>query len=246
MPALDLAAAPTALFLDLDGTLVDIAATPSVVRVPGELAPLVAHVAERLDGALAILSGRTIAAIDAILAPFEPAAAGVHGAELRLVPGGPISAAAPPIPKRWVEIALALAGGHPGLRVEEKTYSVAIHYRGAPRAAPRLEQALRERLHDWPEDLKLAPGRMVFEITSDATSKGAALQTFMRLAPFAGRRPIMVGDDETDETAMAAALELGGLGLAVAGEHFPPARAAFASPAEVRAWLMSFAKEAPR
>jgi trehalose 6-phosphate phosphatase len=231
--------APTALFLDFDGTLVGIAATPSVVRVPSDLGRLLERASAALGGALAIISGRPIAAIDAMTAPLRLPAAGVHGAELRMEPGSPIVAAAPRIAPELVQAVRAAVGDRKGLLVEEKTYSVAVHYRLAPDERPRIEAALRELLHESADDVVLKRGRKIVEVTPRMATKGGALLAFMREPPFAGRRPIMVGDDLTDESAMAAARGLGGGGLKVAGEHFPAEDADFADPTAVRAWLKS-------
>jgi len=230
-----------ALFLDVDGTLVGIAATPNVVKVPGDLTPLLERTSAALGGALAVISGRTIAAIDALTAPVRLPAAGVHGAELRLQPGGAIVATAPKIEPDLVAAVRAAVGERPGLLVEEKTYSVAVHYRLCPDERPRIEAALRDLLRDGPDDVVLARGRKIIEVTPRLATKGGALLAFMREAPFAGRRPIMIGDDATDESAMAAARGLGGAGFKVAGEHFPAADADFPDPAAVRAWLRTLA-----
>ncbi len=236
---------PAALFLDVDGTLIGIAATPSVVRVPRDLAGLLERASAKVGGALAVISGRSIAAVDAMTAPIRLPAAGVHGAELRLASDASIVAAAPPIAPRLVEAIRAAVGDHKGLLVEEKTYSVAVHYRLAPDERPRIEAALRALLRDGPDDVVLARGRKILEVTSRLATKGGALIAFMREGPFAGRRPIMIGDDFTDESAMAAARGLGGAGFKVAGEHFAAAEADFADPAAVRAWLANLPEGGP-
>ena len=232
----------TALFLDLDGTVIDIAARPEEVRPRADLAERLRTVAERLGGALAILSGRPIADIDALTAPLRLPAAGVHGAERRRAPDGPILVDAPFAPPGLIDAVRRLAANREGVLVEPKAYSIAVHYRLAPDQGPPLEAGLRRLLAADAGDHVLTLGRRVFEITPRAASKGAALAAFMREPPFAGRRPVMVGDDVTDETAMAAARCLGGAGLKVAGEHFAFESSDFADPADVFDWLEAIAK----
>jgi trehalose 6-phosphate phosphatase len=230
-----------ALFLDLDGTLIDIARRPDLVRPPNDMAPLLRRIVDSLGGALAILSGRSIADIDALTAPLRLPAAGVHGAERRREPDGAVVVHATPVPMELLAEIRSFVGDRKGLMVETKTYAVAVHYREAPEEEARLAEGLRVILAQFPGERVLVGGRRVFEIAPREASKGAALTDFMRLPPFAGRRPIMIGDDATDETAMAAARRLGGEGLKVAGEHFPAVAAQFANPAEVFSWLRALA-----
>lgn len=227
----------SALFLDLDGTLIDIAQTPDEVVIPRELVGLLADVTRLLGGALAILTGRRIADIDRYLAPLAPVAAGTHGAERRITPGGPIVPVAAPLDDGIVEAVRDVARKLPGTLVELKSASIAIHYRQAPAAEPEIEEALKRILAGGPDHLILSRGRMVLEIIPSHVSKGAALEAFMALPVFRGRRPVMIGDDISDLSAFEAAARLGGSGLRVAGEQFRAAEAEFTSPASVRAWL---------
>jgi trehalose 6-phosphate phosphatase len=126
--------------------------------------------------------------------------------------------------------------------IESKPASIALHYRLAPDAEARIETALRRILEDGPDHLILCRGRKVFEIVPAHVSKGAALETLMALPDFRGRRPVMVGDDISDETAFVAVEQLGGCGLKVAGEHFSRAEAFFSGPADVRAWLATLSR----
>ncbi|MDX2201617.1 MAG: trehalose-phosphatase [Hyphomicrobiaceae bacterium] len=232
----------TALFLDLDGTLIDIAPTPDSVHVPDGLAAMLGELTRQLDGALAIVTGRTIADVDRFLAPLTPVAAGVHGAELRHGPGGEITVRADPIDAGVAQSVRRVAAEHASVMVETKHASIAVHYRQAPSLAPVLEVALARILDDGPDHLILAHGRQVFEIVPRHVSKGAALQAIMDLPAFAGRRPVMIGDDVPDVPALEAAIRLGGSGLRVAGEHFSPAEADFMGPVEVRAWLRALSE----
>lgn len=229
----------SALFLDVDGTLVDIAATPQDVVVPDGLVRLLDALTRQLDGALAIVTGRPIAEIDGFLFPLAPVAAGIHGAELRLAAQGVTQCGTEPIDAAVVEAVRRLGAQEPGTIVEEKTASIAIHYRTAPLAEPRIEAALHRILDDGPDHLILCRGRKVLEIVPRHVSKGAALQTLMGLPAFHGRRPIMIGDDVSDQSAFEAANRLGGMGLKVAGGLFEAADADFAGPADVRAWLQA-------
>ncbi len=226
-----------ALFLDFDGTLVEIAPGPADVVVPGDLAMMLATVTERLNGALAILTGRPIADIDGFLTPLQPVAAGVHGAEVRQASAGTIEPRSFPIAAPVVGAVRAIAGSVAGAIVELKSASIAVHYRQVPAAEPVIEAALARLVADSADHLILCRGRKVLEIVPAHVSKGAALETLMRLPAFRGRRPIMIGDDLSDLTAFDAAIRLGGMGLKVAGEQFSPSDAVFANPAAVRTWL---------
>ena len=227
-----------ALFLDLDGTLIDIAERPHLAFAPAGLTALLQRARVRLGGALAVLSGRTLAEIDALTAPLVLPAAGVHGAELRLSPLLPFTTAAAPLAPDFIAGVRAIAAGR---LVEPKCYAVAVHYRDAPEEALRLDAELRALTRAAGAELEVLNGRMVIEIKSRGASKGEALRSFMRASPFLGRTPIMIGDDETDRTAMAAARDLGGEGRTVGGEHFG-AVADFADPAAVRQWLANLAE----
>jgi trehalose 6-phosphate phosphatase len=234
--------AASALFLDLDGTLVDIAPTPDGVRVPEDLSGLLADLTRRLGGALAIVTGRPIHDVDRFLAPLAPVAAGVHGAEIRTSCRGEIRLSAEPIDAAVVTAVQQMAAAEAGAVVEIKRVSIAVHYRLAPAAEPRIEAALQRILHAGPDHLILCRGRKVFEVVPAHVSKGAALETLLALPAFRGRRPVMIGDDISDQSAFAAAARLGGCGLKVAGEHFGGAEAFFSGPAEVRAWLATVAR----
>jgi len=231
-----------ALFLDLDGTLIEIAPTPSGVVIPKGLVRLLHRLAERLDGAVAILTGRSIEDLDHLLVPFAPVAAGIHGAEFRSEPQGKIESRAGPIDAQVTLAVHDVADQNTGVLVEMKHATIAVHFRQVPTLAPRIEAALARILEVGPDHLMLTRGRQVFEIVPRHVSKGAALDTIMRLPAFTGRRPIMIGDDAPDISAFEAAIRQGGKGLTVAGEQFPFAEADFPGPTEVRAWLAASAE----
>lgn len=235
-----------ALFLDVDGTLLEIAATPEDVIVPAGLAALLRRIAKGLDGALAIITGRQLAEIDALLAPAKLVGAGVHGAELRLTPGGEITAVAAAIPKELIDEITQLAHNWPGVIIEPKGPGLAIHYRQAPTLRPVIEAelaaALAQHRNGHGNDLVLSEGRKLFEVVPAGHSKGTALTALAALPQFRNRIPIMIGDDAGDEPAFAAAAQLGGVGLRVAGEHFGQAKVDLEGPQSVVAWLTRFAE----
>ncbi len=230
-----------ALFLDFDGTLVDVAPTPAAVVAPPGLPGLLAWLAAGLDGALAVVSGRKIADLDLRLRPFRARAAGVHGAELRFDPAGGVQRSLGLDPSVLARVR-DLTAADPRLLIEDKRESVAIHYRGAADAEPGLGRALDAFVAAAPDGLLLLRGRKVFEIMRAHVSKGEAVSRFLETAPFSGRRPVMIGDDRTDVAAIDACVARGGHGFRVASELFPAAEADFAGPEAVRAWLTDLAE----
>jgi trehalose 6-phosphate phosphatase len=230
-----------ALFLDCDGTLLDIAPTPNEVRVPDGLVELIVGLSKRLGGALAVLTGRRLAEIDLLLTPARLIGAGVHGAEIRTVAGGPITRVASALPKALVEEVVRRCQALPGIIAEPKGPGLAVHYRLAPFLKDALEAELRGLLTQYADGLVLCPGRKLFEIIPAGHSKGTALETFCALPEFVGRRPIMIGDDMGDIPAFAAAHRLGGAGLRVAGEHFGDQNVELRNPRRVIAWLTGLA-----
>jgi trehalose 6-phosphate phosphatase len=230
-----------ALFIDIDGTLLNVAPTPDAVTVPVGLVALLDGLVNRLGGALAILTGRRIADADRLFAPLKLVASGVHGTELRSERGGPIATLAPVIPSDVIEAMNNIAGIASGILVEQKGCGLAVHYRNAPLAQRVLETEVAAIIAASSYDLVLRKGRKVLEAVPSGYSKGAALAALLTRPPFKGRCPVMVGDDVGDETALTAAERLGGLGLRVAGEHFDTGGADFDGVASVRAWLEALA-----
>jgi trehalose 6-phosphate phosphatase len=234
--------AKCALFLDVDGTLLDIAPTPSEVVVPPNLPELLVRVSKGLDGALAILTGRQLAEIDALFTPAQFVGGGVHGAELRTTPGGPIVRVATALPDALVDELQALADRMPGIMAEPKGPGFAVHYRQVPELKDTVEADIRTLIAQYPEDLVLCPGRKLFEVIPQGHSKGSALHTLAELPAFAQRTPIMIGDDVGDLPALAAAEQLGGVGLRVAGGHFGHTDFDLDGPKGVSAWLQVLAE----
>ncbi|MES2940459.1 MAG: trehalose-phosphatase [Pseudomonadota bacterium] len=201
------------MFLDFDGTMVDIAPQPEAVRVPQQLIDSMAWLHEYLGGAVAVISGRTIAQIDAFLHPLRLPVAGVHGAERRDAVGALSRMAAQPLDKVDATVA-ALVRAHPALRLEHKGSSIALHYRQAPELEELCLHAMQEAVEASP-GLTLLRGKMVVEAKPGGASKGRAIEDFLRESPFAGRVPLFIGDDITDEAGFSAVQRLGGLGIKV-------------------------------
>lgn len=205
----------SALFLDIDGTLIDLAATPQSVHVPLGLPEVLRQTQARLDGALAIISGRKIADIDRLLGPGLPCAA-EHGAVLRGTDGvlqHPVKR--PAAYERWLQVLHAEITEMPGVLIEEKDFSLVVHYRQAPQFEPALSQ-LVDHLIGGSDDAVLLLAHCAFEMKPRGGNKGDALGWFMQSPPFAGRLPVFIGDDITDEPAIQKAIEMGGVGLHVA------------------------------
>ena len=231
-----------ALFLDVDGTILDVAVTPDDVVIAPDLIQSLSRVDALLSGALAFVSGRTIAVLDRLFAPLTLAAAGEHGAELRPGPGQIVSRCTTRLFDPALKAALQqLVAEHPALLLEEKPSSVVIHYRRAPELGPSLEQRIRSVLDLADFGLGLHPGKMSWDIREGTCTKGTALRQLMAVDRFSGRTPIYVGDDLTDEDGFAEAERQGGVALAVAGEYRTQRPIAFLAPENVRDWLRQLA-----
>jgi trehalose 6-phosphate phosphatase len=228
-----------ALFLDFDGTLVELAEAPDAIAVPGELAGLLERLALRLAGRLAIVSGRALADLDRHVRIPAVAMSGSHGLELRLADGRQVAAERPSaLDQAGREIA-RFAAEREGLLVEEKPASVALHFRRAPEhegEVDALVDGLAERT-----GLVVQRGKMVAELRPAGADKGDALRALLREPAFAAARPWFVGDDLTDEHAFAAAAELGGAGVLVGPPRTTAARYRLDGVAEVAAWLRAAA-----
>jgi trehalose 6-phosphate phosphatase len=203
----------TALFLDFDGTLVDIAEQPHEVAMPQGLVETLGLLHDYLGGAVAVISGRPIAQIDDYLRPLRLPAAGVHGAERRSASGA-MTLLSAPVLDVVEQAARALASAHSGLLVETKRGSLALHYRQAPELEALALETMRAAVQESP-GVTLLQGKMVVEAKPSGATKGAAIEAFLHEAPFAGRTPLFVGDDITDEVGFASVQRLGGLGVKV-------------------------------
>jgi trehalose 6-phosphate phosphatase len=227
-----------AVLLDIDGTILDIAPTPGAVIVPASLRQTLTRLSRETGGALALVSGRSLGDIDILFAPLRLPAIGCHGAEIRpSANDDPEMEHAHPLDGRLRDQLAELAVGAPGILVEDKGYSLAVHYRLAPEQEGRVKQAVAAIKADWPKErIEVLPGKSVVEIKSAGVHKGAGVRELMRHKPFAGRRPIFIGDDTTDESAFAVMPEFNGMAFSV-GRRMPGAAHCFAAPSDVRRWL---------
>jgi trehalose 6-phosphate phosphatase len=227
-----------AILLDVDGTILDIAPTPLEVHVPDSLRETLLRIGRRLDGALALVSGRPLSELDHLFAPLRLPAIGGHGAEMRLASDGEaVASRAAPLNPRFRQHLKAIAARHSGIIVEDKDYSVALHYRLAPKEGLALVHDVRRACSEWGDSsIKLLSGKAVVEVKRRDFDKGMAVRELMNHAPFAGRTPIFIGDDITDEDAFRVVPEFKGLALSV-GRKFPGVDGLFQSAAEVRQWL---------
>lgn len=233
-PPPDLARHGTALFLDFDGTLADLAPQPEAVQIAGDLVPMLRDLSSHLGGALAIVSGRPLRDLDQFLSPLQLPAAAEHGAQRRQVDGR-VLGITPPDLEATLRAARALADRHPGLRLEIKTATVALHYRHAPKLEALCLQVLSGAVGDTP-GVELLRGKFVFEVKPAGVSKGTAIAAFMHEAPFAGRVAVFAGDDVTDEAGFSVVQSMGGFGVKV-GEGATLANHRCASPTALRQWL---------
>lgn len=229
-----------AFFLDVDGTLIDIAERPEGVVVPPGLPETLMALAEGANGALALVSGRSLASLDALFGADRFAAAGVHGAEIRLSAGGP-SDRAPALHEDLRHALRETAAEFEGVFAEDKEYAVAIHYRAHPEVAPVLQRALTEVVGQI-SGIEIMPGHCVFEVRRKGIDKGAAVERFMAAPAFAGRRPVFIGDDVTDEAGFRAVNRAGGIAVAV-GAPRDGAHTILPDPRAVRALITHLAAE---
>ncbi len=228
------------LFLDVDGTLLELTDTPSGVAADQELKSLLKEVAERLGGAVALVSGRSIAYLDALFAPLKLPAAGLHGVERRKASGHIQGANYSDSQLDGARAALqAFVDAHPGTLLEDKGRNLAVHYRMAPELESGVRRAVAEAAAPMGPNYHLQEGNMVLEIKPSGFTKATAAKEFMQEAPFSGRTPVFVGDDLTDQAGFEAVETLGGISIGVGDRvrgqwHFddPPA---------VRHWLEGIA-----
>lgn len=231
-------AADNCLFLDLDGTLLALRDDPATIPADAALLALLEDIATYLGGALAIISGRPIADLDACFAPLHLAAAGIHGLERRSASGATTNLLVDTSKLRGAagQVAAAMED-MPMSQLEDKGASLALHWRRAPADAPALRLLALRTLQELGPGFRLLEGNCVVELLPRVANKGDAVRAFLNEAPFRGRRPVFVGDDLTDLPGFDAARGAGGYGIAV-GDRVS-AEYAVPDVDAVRAWLRS-------
>jgi len=234
-----------ALFLDVDGTLLDIAERPELVTVPPSLPPLLDRLAGEHDGAVAVVSGRKIEDIDRLFVPWRGPAAGLHGGERRRADGTVIPAADDESERAAREaldqlrpLVLEFAAKAPGIWLEDKGSTLAMHYRAAPQCAPEVLDLARKGLDASGGALRMIAGKMVVELQPKQFGKGGAVAAFLEEQPFCNRAPVFLGDDVTDEDGFTEVNRRGGMSIRV-GPPAPPTAASFELPSvpAALAWL---------
>lgn len=225
-----------ALFLDVDGCLVDFADAPDAVRLPRRLPAVLTRLAARLDGAVALVSGRPLEGLDRLFSPLRMPAAGLHGLELR---NGLHVRPAPSPPHALAGIrqeAEAIAVAYPGAIVEDKGSAIGLHWRAAPSARDALRALAEAALPRLP-GYRLQHGDSVVELRPADGDKGSAIAALLEQPPFRGRLPAFAGDDITDESGFAVVNARGGVSVLVGAREPSAAHYGLRSPQAVRRWL---------
>jgi trehalose 6-phosphate phosphatase len=234
-----------AILLDVDGTIIDIAPTPRDVVVPQQLKNALKTLSHRTGGAVAFVSGRPLADLDRLFAPLKLAAVAGHGAELRVSSRDKPSRYDAPLGGDLRRQFEALVSRLDGCILEDKGYSLALHYRLAPQHADTVREAVAAACAVYPRSaIEVLPGKAVIEVKSSAFNKGTGVRELMRFPPFRGRRPVFIGDDVTDRAAFRVLPEFGGTGYSV-GHKFAGLAGWFPKPQDVREWLYQMADAAP-
>ncbi|MDX1385114.1 MAG: trehalose-phosphatase [Thermoanaerobaculia bacterium] len=227
-----------ALFLDVDGTLLEIVETPGEVFVPSAVRSVLQRLLPSLEGALALVSGRSLATLDRLFEPLRLPSAGLHGLERRDAAG---AVHRQEVPRGKLEAAREALGEFvertPGALLEDKGDALALHFRRSPGAAPAAKRQAEELVTALGEPLHVQNGKMVVEIKSQAACKGRSIAAFSREPPFAGRRPVFVGDDVTDEDGFEAVNALGGVSVRVGDLDATAAHYHLESVGALRRWL---------
>ncbi|MBR1198710.1 trehalose-phosphatase [Bradyrhizobium sp. AUGA SZCCT0240] len=228
----------TAILLDIDGTLLELMPTPREVWVPPGLSKTLNRLLARTNGALALVSGRSLNDIDLIFAPEQFPAVGGHGAEMRIDPDNEsVDAHAPPLDRELKRRLAAIAKLSPGILLEDKGYSLALHYRLAPHAEKAIYAAVSLIRADLPNaPIEVLPGKCVCEIKHSGFTKATGVRELMTREPFKGRRPLFIGDDVTDETVFGIMPDYDGLAFSV-GRRAKGVQGHFDSPSDVREFL---------
>jgi trehalose 6-phosphate phosphatase len=228
----------TAVLLDIDGTLLDLMPTPREVWVPPGLAKTLNRLYQRTGGALALVSGRSLNDIDLIFAPDVFPAVGGHGAEMRIEgENDAVASHAPPLDRELKRRLAAIAKLSPGILLEDKGYSLALHYRLAPHAEKAIYAAVSLIRADLPDaPIEVLPGKQVCEIKHSGFTKASGVRELMTHPPFKGRKPFFIGDDVTDESVFAIMPDLDGIAFSV-GRRARGVAGHFDAPSDVREFL---------
>jgi trehalose 6-phosphate phosphatase len=233
---------PLALFLDVDGTLIDLAERPDSVITPAGLVATLKKIERKLAGALALISGRAIDDLDRLFEPLRLRASGVHGAEMRFDPGGPATSTPTPVelPQSLIKALTRAVEAFPGVFVENKRFSIAVHYRLAPAAEQPVRETVMRLIDSLGPAVEVMNAHCAIELKAPGFDKGGAIAAFLSTPAFRGRTPVFVGDDATDESGLAVVAARGGYAYSV-GRLLPGAIGAFVEPRAVRDWLAEFA-----
>lgn len=225
-----------AWFLDVDGTLLELEQHPDMVSADQRLLELLNGLNDCYDGAVALISGRSLEQIDSIFGALPIVTAASHGLEQR-GPDGTVSQRGRPLPDAAREKVLSLAREHRGLVVEQKPHSVTLHYRARPELESTVLDVMESVRAGLDEGLRIQRGKMVAEILAGAADKGSAIRSFMEMPPFRGRRPVFAGDDVTDEAGFRVVNEMDGISIRIGESTTTAARWQLRDVAALRDWL---------
>ena len=227
-----------ALFFDVDGTLIEIAATPNSVVVPATLEKAILTLWYELDGAIALVSGRNLSSVEALFPSFPGVIGALHGSEFRFADGRKVTAEVEAQLEEARNFLHVFASSRTGFLIEDKIGSIALHYRGAPTRKREAETAIQEASKLAGPSWSIQPGKFVFELRSRGANKGKALKRIMNETPFHNRRPLAFGDDLTDLPMLKAAKAAGGLAVVIGRAIHPEGEFhAITSPLQLQAWL---------
>ena len=234
-----------AAFLDVDGTLLDIAATPDTVNVPPHVPELLYRLWLHLDGAVALVSGRSLEDVDRLFSPYRFPGVGTHGCEVRESSGCVAIGNVDPLAVHELHEEIGMFEFcAPGILVEYKPFGAAVHYRLSPEAEPEVATAVHSTLAKLGSSFSLQRGKYVYEIKPTGFSKGRAIRALMEQWPFQGRHPLFIGDDQTDESGFEAVNLAGGTSVRVGpSSEISLARHSVGTPAQVHALLAALVRE---